>query len=78
MLELNKNKCLAVLRAKVQWKLAAGQTKADKLIKFASGQSLLKNLNFWNFRNVYTDTAHYFHVHKTFFYIFRHQFRDFI
>ena len=40
-MELNENKCSAVLRAKVQWKSAAGQTKADKLTTFASGQPLL-------------------------------------
>jgi hypothetical protein len=44
MLELNENKCLAVLRAKVQRKFAAGQTKSDKLIKFGSGPSLLSSL----------------------------------
>jgi hypothetical protein len=44
ILELNENKCLAVLRAKVQWKFVAGQTKADKLIKFAYGHSLVSSL----------------------------------
>ena len=41
MLELNENKCLAVWRAKVQRKFAAGQTKADKLIKFRTLLTIL-------------------------------------
>ena len=44
MLELNEDKWLAVLGAKVQRKFAAGQTKADKMIKCASGQYLLSSL----------------------------------
>jgi hypothetical protein len=49
MLELNEQKCLAVLRAKVQRKLASGQTKSDKLIQFASGHSLLSSLTLVKF-----------------------------
>jgi hypothetical protein len=44
MLELSENKCLAVLRAKAQRKVPAGHMKANKLLKFASGQSLLASL----------------------------------
>ena len=44
MLELNEDKWLAVLGAKVQRKFATGQTKADKMIKCASGQYLLSSL----------------------------------
>ena len=44
MLELSENKCSAVLRAIVQGKVAAGHTKANKLIKFASGHSLIPSL----------------------------------
>ena len=41
MLELCESKCLAILSVKAQWIVPACHTKANKLIKFASGQSLL-------------------------------------